>query len=102
MMRFLCAERRGRTPARSIGAAIATELIYGCHCRSANGNTAIVRQAYFRRNGVMHAPIASHLLALLSCAPAFLIQICLDTRLDGREAAASISNLLMNYLGGKG
>src|SRR6478609_8287613 len=34
----LCAERRGRTPARSIDAAIVTELAYGCNCRSANGN----------------------------------------------------------------
>ena len=41
----LCAERRGRTPARSIGAAIVTELVYGCNCRSANGNTATVRQS---------------------------------------------------------
>jgi hypothetical protein len=50
-------------------------------------------KAYFRRNGVMHAPVASHLLAQFSCAPAFLIQICLDTRLNGRESVASISNL---------
>jgi hypothetical protein len=64
----LCAERRGRTPARSIDAAIVTEQAYGCNCRSANGNTATVRHtispAYGRnlpglRNGVMHAPVAS-------------------------------------------
>jgi hypothetical protein len=43
----LCAERRGRTPARSIDAAIVTELAYGCNCRSANGNTTTVRQSIF-------------------------------------------------------
>jgi hypothetical protein len=48
-MRFCVCREKGRTPARSIGAAIVTELVYGCNCRSANGNTATVRQAYFRR-----------------------------------------------------
>jgi hypothetical protein len=33
----LCAERRGRTPARSIDAAIVKEPAYGCDCRLANG-----------------------------------------------------------------
>ena len=32
-----CAERRGRTPARSIGAAIVKEPRYGRDCRLANG-----------------------------------------------------------------
>ena len=63
-----CAERRVRTPARSIDAAIVTEQAYGCNCRSANGNTATVRHTIFAaygenspglRNGVMHAPLAN-------------------------------------------
>ena len=33
----LCAEERGRTPARSIDAAIVKEPAYGCDCRLANG-----------------------------------------------------------------
>ena len=33
----LCAERRARTPARSIDAAIVKEPRYGCDCRLANG-----------------------------------------------------------------
>jgi hypothetical protein len=37
MMLFLCAERRARTPARSIDAAIVKERGYGCDCRLANG-----------------------------------------------------------------
>ena len=32
-----CAERRGRTPGRSIDAAIAKEPAYGCDCRLPNG-----------------------------------------------------------------
>lgn len=64
----LCAERRGRTPARSIDAAIVTEQAYGCNCQSANGNSATVRHTMFPayggnsprlRNGVTHAPVAS-------------------------------------------
>ena len=66
----LCAERRGRTPARSIDAAIVTGVAYGCNCRSANGNTTTVRQSIFPacggnspglRNGVMHAPMTSQI-----------------------------------------
>jgi hypothetical protein len=33
----LCAERRARTPARSIDAATVKEPAYGCDCRLANG-----------------------------------------------------------------
>jgi len=44
-MRFCVCREKGRTPARSIGAAIVTELVYGCNYRSANGNTATVRQS---------------------------------------------------------
>jgi len=33
----LCAERRGRTPARSIDAATIKESAYGCDCQLANG-----------------------------------------------------------------
>src|SRR6266498_4467069 len=47
----LCAERRGRTPARSIDAAIVTEQAYGCNCRSANGNTATVCHTIFPAYG---------------------------------------------------
>jgi hypothetical protein len=36
-MRIVVQRERGRTPARSIDAAIVTELVYGCNCRSANG-----------------------------------------------------------------
>ena len=48
-MRFCVQMRRGRTPARSIDAAIVTELAYGCNRQSANGNTATVHQSIFRR-----------------------------------------------------
>jgi hypothetical protein len=42
-----CAERRGRTPGRSIDAAIVTEPTYGCDCRLANG---IYRHSLSRRS----------------------------------------------------
>ena len=63
----LCAERRGRTPARSIDAAIVTKPVYGCNCRSANGNychssphhiSGVTVEFTGLRNGVMHAPVA--------------------------------------------
>jgi hypothetical protein len=62
---FVCRER-GRTPARSIDAAIVTELSYGCNCRSPNGNTARVHHTIFPgtvgiRNDVIHAPVASEI-----------------------------------------
>ncbi len=44
-MRFRVQRKRGLTSARSIDAAIVTELAYGCNCRSANGNTATARQS---------------------------------------------------------
>ena len=68
-MRFCCAERRVRTPARSIDAAIVTEQAYGCNCRSANSNYChSFAKAYFRRmvgirrdfrHGMMLPPVAS-------------------------------------------
>ena len=68
-MRFCCAERRSRTPARSIDAAIVTKQAYGCNCRSANSNYChSFAKAYFRRmvgirrdfrHGMMLAPVAS-------------------------------------------
>jgi hypothetical protein len=42
-----CAERRGRTRARSIDAAIVTDPTYGCDCRLANG---IYRHSWSKRS----------------------------------------------------
>jgi hypothetical protein len=63
-MRFSVQREGAAHLARSIDAAIVTELTYGCNCRSANGNTATGRQSvFFRRNGgnSMPAPVASEI-----------------------------------------
>ena len=55
MMLFLCAEERGRTPARSIDAAIVKESAYGCDCRLTNG--------IYRHNSSHHLDQSQRLLS---------------------------------------
>jgi hypothetical protein len=56
----LCAERRARTPARSIDAAIVKEPAYGCDCRLANG---IIDHAFHNRACVPRRLIAEWVFA---------------------------------------
>ncbi len=102
----LCAERRGRTPARSIDAAIVTELAYGCNCRSANGNychsSHTIFPGYSGNSPGLHN---EQFTRMASYSESVFLSSCfpdLNLPCTVRESAASISDLWMNYLGRKG
>ena len=60
-MLFLCAEGRGRTPARSIDAAIVREAVYGRDCRLANG--------IYRHNIIFPGDVSRHFAGVPALIP---------------------------------